>query len=151
MQDRFKVSRPAEILLVEDSHDDVELTREGFNRANLSVKLHHVDNGEKCMAFLRKQGPYALAPTPDIILLDLNMPVMSGREVLEQIVADPALSRLPVVVLSTSEEERDILEMYRLRCSSYIVKPVDFRQFLHVIQQLNDYWFSVVMLPSLPH
>jgi CheY-like chemotaxis protein len=109
MQDRFKVSRPAEILLVEDSLDDVQLTREGFSRVNLSVKLHHVDNGEKCMAFLRKQGPYASAPAPDIILLDLNMPVMGGREVLEQIVADPVLSHLPVVVLSTSEEERDVL------------------------------------------
>jgi two-component system, chemotaxis family, response regulator Rcp1 len=137
-----------EILLVEDNENDVLLTREGFKRAKVPARLHHVENGEKCMAFLRRSGKYADAPTPDIVLLDLNMPVMDGREVLEQIVADPELNRMPVVVLTTSEGEQDILRMYRLRCSSYIIKPVDFADFLRVIHGLNDYWFSMVVLPE---
>jgi two-component system, chemotaxis family, response regulator Rcp1 len=137
-----------EILLVEDNENDVMLTREGFKRAKVPARLHHVENGEKCMAFLRGSGKYADAPMPDIVLLDLNMPVMDGREVLEQIVADPELCRLPVIVLTTSEGEQDILRMYRLRCSSYIVKPVDFADFMRVINGLNDYWFSTVVLPE---
>jgi chemotaxis family two-component system response regulator Rcp1 len=148
MQERFSSFRPAEILLVEDSQDDFLLTKEGFKRAKLEVRLHHVNNGEECMSFLRKRGEYAAAPIPDLILLDLNMPVMDGREVLEQIVSDPQLNNLPVVVLTTSEERKDILKMYSLRCSSYIVKPVDFQQFMRVIQGMNDYWFSLVALPS---
>ena len=119
---------------MEDNENDVLLTREGFKRAKVPARLHHVENGEKCMAFLRRSGKYADAPTPDIVLLDLNMPVMDGREVLEQIVADPELCRLPVVVLTTSEGEQDILRMYRLRCSSYIVKPVDFLAFADVVK-----------------
>jgi CheY-like chemotaxis protein len=98
-------------------------------------------------AFLRKQGKYANALTPDLILLDLNLPVMDGREVLAEIVADDQLRQLPVVILTTSETEQDILEMYKLRCSSYIVKPVDFNQFLRVVRGIGNYWFTVVVLP----
>ncbi len=141
-------SRAAEILLVEDNEDDVELTRQAFKHARLMVSLHHVGNGELCMRFLRKQGDYADAPTPDLILLDLNMPIMDGREVLAQIVADDALKHLPVVVLSTSTEARDIERMYALRCSSYITKPVDFEQFVRVVQELGSYWFTLVVLPQ---
>jgi len=140
-------TRPAEILLVEDNEDDVFLTRAGFKRARLAVNMHHVINGEACMAFLRKEGEYADAPTPDLILLDLNMPVMDGRDVLSEIVADRELRTLPVVVLTTSAAERDILDMYELRCSSYIVKPVDFDKFAHVIQEICDYWFTVIVPP----
>lgn len=140
-------SRPAEVLLVEDNEDDVILTREGFKRSRLFVSLHHVSNGEACMRFLRKDGEYQDAPTPDIILLDLNMPVMDGRQVLEQIVSDEQLRKIPVVVLTTSSEAEDIQRMYSLRCSSYITKPVDFDQFVRVVQELGDYWFTVVVLP----
>ena len=139
--------RPAEVLLVEDNDNDVFITRKGFEEAKLALNLHHVENGQECMAFLRKEGQFADVPTPDLILLDLNMPVMDGREVLAEIGKDEELRKLAVVVLTTSRSERDILDMYDLRCSSYIVKPVDFNQFQQVIQQLSDYWFTVVVLP----
>jgi CheY-like chemotaxis protein len=140
--------RPAEILLVEDNEMDVVLTREGFKRNKLSINMHHVGDGEECMAFLRKQGAYADAPTPDLILLDLNLPVMDGREVLAALVADDELRHLLVVVLTTSDDESDVLDMYKLRCNSYITKPVDFNKFLEVIRGLADYWFTLVVLPK---
>jgi two-component system response regulator len=140
-------SRPAEILLVEDNDNDVELTRMAFVKSKLLVNLHHAKDGEECMAFLRQQGKYADAPAPDIILLDLNMPRMDGREVLKEISEDLSLRHLPVVILTTSAEESEILKMYELRCSSYIVKPVNFDQFMRVIQSLADYWLTVVVLP----
>jgi len=140
-------SRPAEILLVEDNQDDVVLTREGFKLAKLTVNLHHVEDGEECMSFLRKEGKYADAVTPDLILLDLNMPVMDGREVLAEMVKDDNLSHIPVVILTTSADEQDVLNMYKLRCSSFATKPVDFDQFVHVIQGIANYWFTVVVLP----
>jgi len=148
MSDDLKNARFAEILLVEDNEDDVLLTREGLKRSKVAVNLHHVENGVECMAYLRKQGNYADVPTPDVILLDLNMPLMNGYEVLEQIAADPKLNHLPVVILTTSADEQDILKMYQLRCSSYIVKPVDFIQFQRVINEFTNYWFSVVILPK---
>ena len=148
MNSPFEAGRPAEVLLVEDNDDDVVLTREGFKHAKLVVSLHHVPNGEACMRFLRKQGEFEDAPTPDIVLLDLNMPIMDGREVLAQIVADDKLKRLPVVVLTTSSEAEDIQRMYDLRCSSFITKPVDFNQFVRVVQELGEYWFTLVVLPK---
>lgn len=144
---RFE-GRPAEVLLVEDSEDDVILTREGFKRSKFFVSLHHVSDGEACMRFLRKEGVYKEVPTPDIILLDLNMPIMDGREVLRHITADEVLKKIPVVVLTTSNEVEDIQRMYALRCSSYITKPVDFNKFVGVVQELGDYWFTVVVLPG---
>ena len=113
-------SRVAEILLVDDNEDDVFLTREAFDAASLKVHLNHVDNGEKCLQYLRKQGPYVDVATPDLILLDMHMPVMDGYEVLSEIVKDEKLHHLPVVVLTTSYEAADIQKMYGLRCSSYI-------------------------------
>jgi CheY-like chemotaxis protein len=148
MNNPFAGGRPAEILLVEDNEDDVMLTRMAFKRAKLLVNLHHTKDGEEGMAFLRKQGAYANVPTPDLILLDLNMPRKDGREVLAEITADERLRFLPVVILTTSAEEREILKMYKLRASSYIVKPVDFEQFLRVIRSLHEYWFTVVVLPD---
>jgi two-component system response regulator len=138
------------ILLAEDNDNDVELMRIGFQRAKFAVNLHHVANGEQCMAFLRRQGQYADAPTPDLILLDLNMPRMDGREVLAEIVRDEALCKLPVVVLTTSDSNEDVLAAYKLRCSSYIVKPVDFDQFSQVVRGIGDYWFTLVVLPPKP-
>jgi len=148
MSDRLASGRFAEILLVEDNEDDLLLMRQGFKKARLALNLHHVENGEACMAFLRKQGEYENAPTPDLVLLDLNLPLMDGREVLKQIVADENLRHLPVVILTTSADEQDILNMYNLRCSSYIVKPVDFDQFVRVIHSIGDYWFTIVRLPN---
>ena len=142
-------TRIAEILLVDDNEDDVYLTREAFEVASLKVNLHHVDNGEKCLQFLRKEGPYAGVPSPDLILLDMHMPVMDGHEVLSEIVKDEALRHIPVVVLTTSYEAEDIKKMYSLRCSSYITKPINFDNFVRAIGQLTDYWLTVVVLPKV--
>jgi two-component system, chemotaxis family, response regulator Rcp1 len=140
--------RPAEILLVEDNDNDVELTRIGFERSKFAVRLHRVANGEECMAFLRKEGKYADVPAPDLILLDLNMPRMNGQEVLEEVGRDERLKHLPIVVLTSSDAEKDVLESYKLRCSSYLLKPVDFEGFVKVVQSLGDYWLTLVVLPS---
>ena len=147
MNNLLESARPVDVLLVEDNQDDVTLTREGFKEAKLAVNLHHVDNGEKCMSFLRKQGQYSDAPTPDLILLDLNMPIMDGREVLAAIVKDSKLKHLPVMILTTSLSDQDVLEMYQMRCSAYASKPVDFNEFVRTIQGIADFWFSVVVLP----
>ena len=140
-------TRIAEILLVDDNEDDVFLTREAFDAANLRVNLHHVDNGLKCLQYLRKEGVYELTPNPDLILLDMHMPVMDGYQVLSEIVKDEKLRHLPVVVLTTSYEAADILKMYGLRCNSYITKPVDFDKFVKAIGQLAGYWLTVVVTP----
>jgi len=143
-------ARPAQILLVEDNDNDVELTRQSFRRCRMLLNLRHVTNGEECMAYLRRQGEYANAPRPDLILLDLNMPRMDGREVLAEIVADETLKSIPVVILTTSSEDEEIVQMYRMRCSSYIVKPVDFEKFDNVILSIAQYWLKVVVLPTGP-
>lgn len=148
MREALSRSRTAEVLLVEDNDDDAELTRIGFAQAKLAVHLHQVANGEECLAFLRHEGRFADAPTPDLILLDLNMPRMDGREVLTEISADEALRQVPVVVMTTSQADRDVLDAYRLRCSSYVVKPVDFTQFAEVIKAIANYWFQLVVLPT---
>jgi len=148
MHSELALCRPVEVLLVEDNENDVELTRQGFKRTKLLLNLQHVRNGEECMAFLRKEGEYANVPTPDLILLDLNMPKMNGREVLALMLADERLASIPVVVLSTSEEGEEIIKLYKMRCSSYIVKPVDFEQFLKVVRTIAEYWFTVVVLPT---
>lgn len=139
--------RPADVLLVEDNEDEVFLTRRAFRAVNPAINLHHVDNGEKCLAFLRREAPYDQAPVPDLVLLDINMPVMTGREVMRVIQGDNALRHFPVVVLTTSTEDRDIQEMYHLRCNSYLTKPVNFERFVQVISVLCDYWLNLVTLP----
>lgn len=140
-------NRPAQVLLVEDDLDDVTLMRESFKINRFKANLHHVENGLKCLDFLYKRNDYVDAPTPDLILLDLNMPVMDGRQVLENIEADDKLKHLRVVVLTTSTNEEDVLKMYKLRCSSYIVKPVDFHKFQKIVTKLTGYWFELVVLP----
>jgi two-component system, chemotaxis family, response regulator Rcp1 len=139
--------RPPVVLLVEDNDNDVELTKLGFLRAGFVVDLHHVANGEACMAFLRKEGRHADAPTPDLILLDLNMPRMDGMEVMQEISTDERLKHLVVVVLTSSKADEDVLRAYRLRCSSYLVKPINFDEFAKMIQALGEYWFTLVTLP----
>lgn len=148
MNEDLAASRHAEILLVEDNLDDVELTREGFRRSKLTVNLHHVENGRDCLSFLRKEGRFSDVPSPDLILLDLNMPVMSGYDVMKEISEDAQLDHFPVIVLTSSADEGDVLTMYRLRCSSYIVKPVDFNKFANAVAELGRYWFTVVVLPN---
>lgn len=140
--------RPPEILMVEDNEGDALLARESFKRLQYPVNLYHVENGEECLAFLRKEGRYTGVPTPDLVLLDLNMPIMGGREVLAELVGDPLLRQLPVVILTTSANEKDIIQMYALRCSTYIVKPLDFQEFQRIIQVIADYWFTVAALPD---
>ena len=141
-------SRLAELLLVEDNEDDVFLTRAAFEASGLRVNLHHVDNGVKCLKFLRKEPPYVDTPVPDLILLDMHMPIMGGREVLAEIVKDEKLRKMPVVVLTTSSEAEDIRKMYDLRCNSYIAKPVNFENFVKAIGQLAGYWLTVVVVPE---
>jgi CheY-like chemotaxis protein len=122
--------------------------RISFRRSRFAVNLHHVTNGEDCMAFLRREDEWVAAPRPDLVLLDLNMPRMGGREVLEKIVHDELLCDIPVVVLTTSSAEGDVAAAYHLRCSTYIVKPVDFDQFVKVVRGITDYWFTLAVLPS---
>ncbi|MBE0620778.1 MAG: response regulator [Burkholderiales bacterium] len=147
MTTQLRSGRPAEVLLVEDNDNDAELTRIGFDLAGLAVNLHRVPNGEECMDFLRKQGMHAGATAPDIVLLDLNMPRMGGHEVLLALSRDERLNHLPVVVLSTSAAQGDILKSYKLGCRSYVVKQMDFTQFSAEIKGIVDYWFGLVALP----
>jgi CheY-like chemotaxis protein len=139
--------RAIEVLLVEDDPGDVLMTREAFEDNKVRNTLHVVNNGVDALAFLRKQAPYADAPTPDLVLLDLNLPRMDGREVLAEIKADESLGRIPVVVLTTSEAEEDVLRSYQLHANAYVTKPVDFEQFVNVVRQVDDFFLTVVRLP----
>lgn len=129
------------ILLAEDNENDVELTKLGFQRAKLDVDLRHVSNGEECMAYLARE------PLPDVLLLDLNMPRMDGLEVLQEIGKDPKLAHLVVVVLTSSKADEDVMRAYKLRCSSYLVKPINFDAFAAMIQGFGAYWFGLATLP----
>jgi CheY-like chemotaxis protein len=144
MNDEFT---PIDILLVEDSPGDVRLTREAFAKARLNNRLHVVGDGEAAMAFLRREGEHGAAPRPGLILLDLNLPIMDGREVLAQVKGDPDLRRIPVVVLTTSRADEDVLRSYDLHANSYIAKPVDYRAFTDVIRTIESFWMTVVTLP----
>jgi two-component system, chemotaxis family, response regulator Rcp1 len=139
--------RHVEILLVEDSPADVVITQDALTEARVLNSIHVVDDGEAALAFLRKQQPYAAAPRPDLILLDLNLPRKSGREVLAEIKADPALKNIPVVVLTTSRMEEDIWHAYDLHANCYVVKPLDFPAFVQAVQSIRHFWLSVVTLP----
>jgi CheY-like chemotaxis protein len=138
---------PVEILLVEDNAGDVRLTREAFKDGKMHTHLTVVTNGEDALALLHRQGSYAAAPRPDLILLDLNLPRKSGREVLAEIKADEHLRRIPVVVLTSSQAEQDILQSYDLNANCYISKPVDLDQFIRVVKSIEDFWLTVVKLP----
>ncbi len=139
--------KPANILLVEDDEGDVLLTKKAFSNGKIMHSLSVAKDGIEALSFLRHEGAYADAPRPDLILLDLNMPKMDGRETLAEIKQDKALRSIPVVVLTTSDSEQDILQCYDLQASCYITKPVDLEQFTAVVQAINDFWFSIVKLP----
>jgi chemotaxis family two-component system response regulator Rcp1 len=142
-------SRPAELLLVEDNPGDVRLTMEALKEAKVINNLSVVRDGEEAMEVLRQQGKYANAPRPDLVLLDLNLPKKGGLEVLAEIKQDPELKQIPVVVLTTSQAEQDVLRTYELHANCYIVKPVDLNQFVSVVQSVENFWLAVVKLP--PH
>lgn len=138
-----------EILLAEDNPGDVRLTQEALKENKVHNNLHVTTDGVSAMEFLRKIGRYADAPTPDLVLLDLNMPRKDGREVLAEIKADEHLRKIPVVILTTSEAESDILKSYDLHANCYITKPLDLNRFIEVVKTIQDFWFSIVKLP--PH
>jgi CheY-like chemotaxis protein len=137
-----------DVLLVEDDPGDVLMTREAFADYKIHNRLHVVSNGIDALAFLRHEGEYADAPTPDLILLDLNLPRMSGREVLSAIKADEGFRTIPVVVLTTSDLEEDVKSSYSLHANAYVTKPVDFESFVGVVRQIDDFFVSVVRLPN---
>lgn len=136
-----------EILLVEDNPADVLIAREALSEAKLLNSIHVVEDGVQAMEYLRKQKQYRSAARPDLILLDLNLPRKNGREVLEEIKEDPILMSIPIVVLTTSSAEEDILRSYHLHANCYVVKPVEFNKFVQAIQSIQEFWFSVVALP----
>jgi CheY-like chemotaxis protein len=140
--------RAIEILLVEDSPTDVLMTEEALKYAKVLNNLHVVENGVDAMAFLRGEGAHAGAPRPDLILLDLNLPRKDGREVLADIKADPVLKIIPVVVLTTSKAEEDVVKAYGLHANCYVTKPVDFASFAEVVRSIEQFWFTVVTLPT---
>jgi two-component system, chemotaxis family, response regulator Rcp1 len=139
---------PIEVLLVEDSPGDVRLTQEAFRDANKSVHLHVAFDGVEAMAFLRHQGLHIHAPRPDLILLDLNLPKMDGREVLAHIKGDESLKTIPTVILTTSEAEADIVKSYQLQANCYLTKPVQFDAFEVLVKSINDFWLTKAKLPQ---
>lgn len=139
---------PVDILLVEDNPADVRLTSEALKRCSPMTKLHVAGDGEEALNFLYRRGNFADAPCPDLILLDLNMPKKNGREVLAEIKQDESLRRIPVVVLTTSDAEEDILCCYNLHANCYITKPFEFSEFIQVIKSIEDFWFSIAKLPK---
>lgn len=141
------IAESVEILLVEDNPGDVRLTREALKEGKVRNNLHVVGDGVEALAFLRREGQYTNAPWPDVILLDLNLPKKDGREVLAEIKDDPNLKRIPVVILTTSAAEQDILKTYNLHANCYVTKPVDFEQFITVVRSIERFWFTVVKLP----
>lgn len=140
-------SGPIEILLVEDNPGDVRLTKEALKEGKVANQISVVIDGVEAMAFLHQEGKYANAPKPDLILLDLNLPKKNGREVLAEIKEDPRLKRIPVVILTSSQAEKDIVMTYNLHANCYIKKPVDFDQFIDVVKSIENFWFNVVKLP----
>jgi CheY-like chemotaxis protein len=135
------------VLLVEDDPGDVLMTQEAFEHHKLRNQLHVVSDGVEALAFLRREGEFADAPRPGLILLDLNLPRKDGREVLEEVKNDASLRSIPIVVLTTSQAEEDILRSYNLHANAYVAKPVDFERFIQVIRQIDDFFVSVVKLP----
>ena len=138
---------PIEILLVEDSPSDTDLTVEALQKGKVLNRLHIVDDGVKAMEFLRREGGYTAVPRPDLILLDLNLPRKNGLEVLAEIKSDEKLRTIPIVVLTTSHAERDVLKVYKLNGNCYISKPVDFRQFIEVVKAIESFWLTIIKLP----
>lgn len=147
MAERERTAPPVEILLVEDNPGDVRLTKEALKEGKVYNNLHWAKDGVEALEFLQRQGKHAKAPRPDIILLDLNLPKKDGREVLSVIKRDQDLMQIPVVVLTTSKAEEDVLKSYELHANCYVTKPVDLEKFIHVVQSIDRFWLTVVTLP----
>ena len=147
MTGKREACRPIEILMVEDNPGDVRLTIEALKEGKVRNNLTTVEDGEEAMNFLRRQGAYSKVPRPDLVLLDLNLPKKNGRGVLAEIKDDPDLKRIPVVILTVSEAEQDIIKSYNLHANCYITKPVNLEQFIQVVRSIEDFWLSIVMLP----
>ncbi len=148
---REETCRIAVVLLVEDDPGDQEITRRALTEEAIRVEMHMVGNGEAAIDYLMRQGPYldpAVSPRPDLILLDLNMPRMDGRQVLERIRSEPSIRAIPVIVLTTSDQETDIIRSYEIGCNSYITKPVEFAKFISVLKIIDTYWLGIVTLPT---
>ena len=141
------MTQPIDILIVEDNEGDVHLTQEALRKAKVQNRVHVASDGVEAMDFLRRKGPHATAPRPDLILLDLNLPNMDGREVLDELKRDEELKTIPVVVVTSSAAEQDIVRTYSLNANCYVTKPVDLNQFLHVIGSVSDFWLQIVKLP----
>jgi len=139
--------KPIKILLVEDNPGDADLAREALEESKIKNDLYVVDDGEKAMQFLYRQGEYTSVPRPDLVLLDLNLPKKDGREVLKEIKSDPGLRRIPVVILTISKAEEDVLKSYDLHANCYITKPIDLSQFMKVVRSIEDFWLTIVKLP----
>ena len=139
--------KPIEILLVEDSPSDTTLTIEALEAGKVANRLSHVEDGVEAMAYLRREGKYKKATRPDLIMLDLNLPRKDGREVLAELKNDPVLKIIPVIVLTTSRSDEDILRSYELNANCYITKPVDFEHFINVVKSVENFWLSIVTLP----
>jgi len=142
-----KMGRPVQMLLVEDNLGDIRLTEETLRDAKVMVNLHVVGDGVEAMAFLRKESKHANAPRPDLVLLDLNLPKKDGREVLAEMKQDPDLRRIPVVILTISNGQEDILKSYNLHANAYVTKPLNLEQFAKIVKAIEDFWFTVVKLP----
>jgi len=142
------LGRPVQVLLVEDSPSDAAMTIEAMHEGRIVNQVHVATDGEMAMAFLRRQGPFADAPRPDLILLDLNLPRMDGREVLREVKDDPILKTIPVIVLTTSAAEEDILKSYELHANAYVTKPVAFEAFFSAVRGIEDFWLALVHLPQ---
>jgi chemotaxis family two-component system response regulator Rcp1 len=145
---RSRTGRIIEILLVEDNPGDVRLTREALREGKVLNNLNVATDGQEAIEFLRKEGEYGDVPRPDLILLDLNLPKKDGREILAEIKADESLKRIPIVVLTTSQAEKDVIQSYNLGVNCYVTKPVDLDQFIYVVKSIEDFWLTVVTLPS---
>ena len=142
--------RPIEILMVEDNPGDVRLTREALKGGKVLNEIHVVTDGVAALNFLRRKAPYEDKPRPDLVLLDLNLPKKDGREVLSEMKSDPDLKVIPVVILTTSQAEEDVIRAYNLNCNCYVTKPVDFEQFTRIVQAIEQFWLTIVTLPPHP-
>jgi chemotaxis family two-component system response regulator Rcp1 len=147
MKNDIQSGKSIEILLVEDNPGDVRLAQEAFRDSKILNRLHVVGDGVEAMAFLRREGEYGGVPRPDLVLLDLNMPRKDGREVLAEVKADENLKRIPVVIMTVSKAEEDVLKTYNLHANCYIIKPLDLDQFIKVIKAIEDFWLTIVKLP----
>ena len=143
-----KESRQIEILLIEDNPGDARLTQEAMRAANMTNVLHVVEDGEQAMEFLRRRSRFKDAPRPDLILLDLNLPKKDGRAVLAEVKTDPDLRRIPVVVLTTSRSEEDVMQAYDMHANAYVTKPVNLDQFMRIVALIDEFWLKVVTLPG---